>query len=424
MKVRELIEGLGAGRFDPRLREIYGETADLQRERIGALARQFFEEFGDRDQAGVWSAPGRSEIGGNHTDHQLGNVIAAAVSLDTVAVAAPCRGTKVRIRSEGFPPCEADIKKLEPNKKEAGTTQALVRGVCAAFRERGFDVGAFDMCAASDVPPGSGLSTSAAFEVLVGNIVNSLFAGGAVDPVEIAKIGQYAENTFFMKPCGLMDQMASSVGGFVAIDFFDPDAPLLNTIRYSLEENGFALCVVNAGGSHADLTDEYASITEECKAVSRFFGKNHLSRVDEQEFYRRMGELRGKVNDRALVRAIHFFGENKRAKKEYAALRNNDIGLFLELVTESGYSSYMYLQNVYPSNDPNERSVSLALAVSEKYLKGRGAWRVQGGGFAGTIEAFVQLDLKDAYQAAMEGIFGPGSCHYLAVRPYGGVRLI
>ncbi|MEA4912218.1 MAG: galactokinase family protein [Oscillospiraceae bacterium] len=423
MKVRELIDGLEKGSFDERLREIYGEAVPQQRLRLLALAQRFLEDFGDRQDAGVWSAPGRSEIGGNHTDHQLGNVIAAAVSLDTVAVAAPGRGTKVKVHSEGFAPCETDLKRTAPSKAEAGTTAALVHGVCAAFIKRGFDVGGFEMCVTSDVPPGSGLSTSAAFEVLVGNVVNSLFAGGAVDAVDIAKVGQFAENTYFMKPCGLMDQMASSVGGFVAIDFFDPDAPLLHTIHYSLEDNGFALCVVDAGGSHAELTDEYASITDECKAVSRFFGKTHLSRVDEQEFYRRLGELRGKVNDRAIVRAIHFFGENKRAKKEYTALKNNDIGLFLELVTESGYSSYMYLQNVYPSRDPAERSVSLALAVSERYLKGRGAWRVQGGGFAGTIEAFVPLDLRQTYQAAMESIFGAGSCHYLSVRPHGGVRI-
>ncbi len=424
MKVSKLVEELRSGNLDARLHEVYGQAAPARRERIAASAERFIEKFGDREGAGVWSAPGRSEIGGNHTDHQLGNVIAAAVSLDMVAVAAPLKGSKVKILSEGHGYSEVDVKKLAPYKKEAGTTAALARGVCAGFVQRGYDVGGFAMCVDSELPAGSGLSTSAAFEVLTGNVVNDLFAGGGADAVGIAKIGQYAENEFFMKPCGLMDQLASSVGGFVSIDFFDPAAPLINKIDYSLEDNGFALCIVNTGGSHADLTEEYAAIPAECKAVSLFFGKRHLSRVDEREFFQRIGELRDKVSDRAILRAIHYFAENSRAKKEYAALKNNDVSLFLELVTESGFSSSMYLQNVYPSGRPDERGLSLALALSEKCLKGRGAWRVQGGGFAGTIEAFVPLDLKQAYQAAMERVFGAGCCLYLSVRPCGGIRLI
>ncbi len=423
MKASELIEGLKGGNFDSEILRVYPDGVDSARARLILLAKRFIEEIGDKEGVGVFSAPGRTEIGGNHTDHQLGNVVAASVSLDTVAVAAPNGTSRVSVKSEGFKPCELDIKKLSPDKKEANSANALIRGVCAGFAKRGCAVGGFDAVTASDVPAGSGLSTSAAFEVLIGNIINGFFAGGEADSTDIAKIGQAAENDYFMKPCGLMDQLASSTGGCIAIDFFEPDNTVIKRFDFDLKGNGFALCITNTGGSHADLTDEYASITREMKEVSQFFGKRYLSRVDEKEFYSRLGELRARVSDRAILRAMHFFNENKRARKEFLALRENDISLFLELVTESGYSSYMYLQNIFPA-DVSERSVSLGLALSERLLRGRGAWRVHGGGFAGTVQAFVPLDLVDRYTGEMEKAFGKGSCQNLSIRASGGTQII
>ncbi len=423
MKASELIEELKNGNFDKELRRVYPDGVERERERIAALAERFIEEIGDKEGVGVFSAPGRTEIGGNHTDHQLGNVVAASVSLDTIAVAAPNGTKRVTVSSKGFKPCEIDLKKLTPDKKEANSANALIRGVCAGFAKRGYEVGGFDAVTVSDLPAGSGLSTSAAFEVLIGNIVNGFFALGEVDSTEIARIGQSAENDFFLKPCGLMDQLASSTGGCIAIDFFEPDNIVIKRFDFDLKENGFALCITNAGGSHADLTDEYAAITREMKSVSQFFGKRFLSRVDEKEFYSRIGELRDRVSDRAILRAIHFFNENKLARREFNALRENDISLFLELVTESGFSSYMYLQNIFPA-EVTERSVSLGLALSERLLRGRGAWRVHGGGFAGTFQAFVPLDLVDKYVAEMEKVFGSGSCHNLSIRAVGGTQII
>lgn len=423
MKASELIEELKNGNFDKELRRVYPDGVERERERIAALAERFIEEIGDKEGVGVFSAPGRTEIGGNHTDHQLGNVVAASVSLDTIAVAAPNGTKRVTVFSKGFKPCEIDLKKLTPDKKEANSANALIRGVCAGFAKRGYEVGGFDAVTVSDLPAGSGLSTSAAFEVLIGNIVNGFFALGEVDSTEIAQIGQSAENDFFLKPCGLMDQLASSTGGCIAIDFFEPDNIVIKRFDFDLKENGFALCITNAGGSHADLTDEYAAITREMKSVSQFFGKRFLSRVDEKEFYSRIGELRDRVSDRAILRAIHFFNENKLARREFNALRENDISLFLELVTESGFSSYMYLQNIFPA-EVTERSVSLGLALSERLLRGRGAWRVHGGGFAGTFQAFVPLDLVDKYVAEMEKVFGSGSCHNLSIRAVGGTQII
>ncbi len=423
MNASELIEKLKKGGCDERLREVYFEGFSAQKQRLIGLAERFIKEFGDSEEVGVYSAPGRSEIGGNHTDHQLGNVIAASISLDILAVAAPNETKKVKVLSEGFSPCEINLSKLSPDKKEANTTNALIRGVMAAYNNRGYKLGGFNAVTNSEIPAGSGLSTSAAFEVLIGNIANSLFANGEINSTEIAKIGQFAENEYFMKPCGLMDQLASSTGGFVAIDFFEPENPVIKRFNFDLQKNGFSLCITNAGGSHADLTDEYAAITNEIKTVCQFFGVRHLSRVDEKEFYSRVGELREKVSDRAITRSIHFFAENKRAKKEFTALKNNDISLFLELVIESGFSSFMYLQNIFPA-DVNERSLSLGLALSEKLLRGRGAWRVHGGGFAGTFLAFVPLDLTDKYIKEMNKAFGEGSCRSLSVRPFGGIRLI
>ena len=370
-----------------------------------------------------FSAPGRTEIGGNHTDHQRGRVLAAAVDLDTRA-AVRLNGTDtIRILSEGYPMSVVSLSDLSPDPAEVNTTPALIRGVAARFVQLGCEVKGFDVYCRSTVLPGSGLSSSAAFEVLVGTVLNHLFFGGKVTPPEIAMIGQWAENVYFGKPCGLMDQTASSVGNLVTINFGDKDHPLIRPVDFDFSACGHALCIIDSGADHADLTDEYAAVPADMCAVAAHLGKAVLTEVDEAEFYAALPALRDACGDRAVLRAVHFYQENARVPQQVAALEAGDFPRFLELVKESGRSSWMYLQNVIPAGYKAHQDMAVALALCEHYLAGRGAYRVHGGGLAGTVQAFVPFDLLDTFRAGLDGVLGEGACHVLSIRPRGGVEL-
>ena len=370
-----------------------------------------------------FSAPGRTEIGGNHTDHQRGRVLAGAVNLDMQA-AVRVNGTKtIRILSQGFPMSTVDLSVLTPQEDEINSTPALIRGVAARFQELGCAVQGFDAYMESTVLPGSGLSSSAAFEVLMGTIINGLFFDNKVSAPEIAMIGQYAENVFFGKPCGLMDQTASSVGNLVTIDFFDKDHPVIEPVAFDFASCGHALCIIDTRASHADLTDEYAAVPGEIKAVAAYMGKEVLTQIDEADFYAKLPELRKACGDRAVMRCIHFYQENARVPQQVAALKEGDFEKFLTLVKQSGYSSYMYLQNVIPAGYKEHQDVAVALGLCEHYLNGKGAYRVHGGGFAGTVQAFVPNDMLEAFRAGIDGALGEGACHVLSIRPQGGVEM-
>ena len=387
-----------------------------------ALDRGFAAAFGTEPQR-YFSAPGRTEIGGNHTDHQRGRVLAAAVNLDTVAAVRENGTDLIRILSKGYPRCEISVKELTPKADEINSTPALIRGVAARFAQLGCEVKGFDAYCESTVLPGSGLSSSAAYEVLIDTIINHMFFDAKVSQAEVAQIGQYAENVFFGKPCGLMDQTASAVGGLVTIDFADKAHPDIRPVSFDFSTTGHALCIIDSGADHADLTDEYAAVPGEIKAVAAWFGKEVLTQIDETEFYANIPALRKACGDRAVMRAIHFYQENARVPLQVAALRSGDFDTFLSLVKQSGYSSYMYLQNVIPAGYKQHQDVAVALALCEHYLAGRGAYRVHGGGFAGTVQAFVPYDILDAFVAGLDGALGQGACHVLNIRPQGGVEM-
>ena len=371
----------------------------------------------------VFSAPGRTELSGNHTDHQHGRVLAAAVELDTRAAVALNGTSVIRVLSEGYSLlCEVDLNDLAVRPGEKNTTAALIRGVAAGFVQRGCTLAGFDAYVTSTVLPGSGLSSSAAFEVLLGTAIDRLFSCG-VGAVEIAKIAQYAENVYFGKPCGLMDQMASSVGGCVAIDFADPAAPVITPVDFDFSACGHALCIIDSGASHADLTDEYAAVPGELAAVTACFGKTALRDVPEADFYATLQRIRPAVGDRAILRAIHVYDENRRVEAQVTALQRGDFDTFLHYVNLSGFSSQNLLQNVIPTGATAHQEVALALALARHLLGGRGACRVHGGGFAGTIQAFVPNDMLADFHAGMEAMLGAGSCHVLAIRPTGGTEL-
>lgn len=387
-----------------------------------ALDAGFASAFGGVPER-YFSAPGRTEIGGNHTDHQRGRVLAAAVNLDTVAAVRLNDTDQIRILSKGYPMCEVNVKELTPREDEINTTSALIRGVVARFVQFGCDVKGFDAYCESTVLPGSGLSSSAAYEVLIGTIINHLFFFSVISNAGIAQIGQYAENVFFGKPCGLMDQTASAVGNLVTIDFFEKENPKIEPVKFDFSACGHALCIIDTQASHADLTDEYAAIPNEIKAVCACFGKEVLSEIDEKDFFMRIPSLREKCGDRAVLRAIHFYQENARVPKQVEALEQGDFDTFLKLIKESGYSSYMYLQNVIPAGYKEHQDVAVALALCEHYLNGRGAYRVHGGGFAGTVQAFVPFDILDDFVKGMDSVLGEGACHVLSIRPQGGVEM-
>jgi len=420
-----LKEALYTGAYDERLRRVYvtDEAVRAQYDRYAALADEFARLYDGERDIRLFSAPGRTEVGGNHTDHNHGKVLAAGIDLDAVAAAAVNSENIVRVKSAGYSMDVVDLSDLSVQENETGHSPALVRGMCQGFLNYGYKIGGFDAATASRVLSGSGLSSSAAYEVLVGTMLNYLYNDGAVDAVTIAKIAQYSENEYFGKPCGLMDQTACSVGSFVTIDFEDPKVPIIEEVKFVFASCGHALCIVDTKGNHSDLTDEYGFIRSEMESVAQYFGKSVLREVSEAEFYGEIAEVRKKVGDRAVLRAMHFYADNARVEKEVSALRAGDFEAFKQYILESGSSSYMYNQNVFSVKKPTDQPVSLALAVSERVLRGKGAWRVHGGGFAGTIQAFVPLELLDAYKSEMERIFGEGACYVLSIRPVGGTEI-
>ena len=383
---------------------------------------EYFDKNGEREVS-LFSAPGRTEVCGNHTDHNHGRVLAAGISLDAIAVASKNDTGIVSIKSKGYPMDVISCDALDVDENNFGKSSELIRGILSRFKQLGYHIGGFDATTASKVLSGSGLSSSAAFEVLVCTILNHLYNDGKIDPVTIAQISQYAENVYFGKPCGLLDQMACSVGGFVTIDFNDPSKPIIKKVDFDFASCGHSLCIVDTKGDHSDLTDEYAAVRAEMEAVAAFFGKKVLRELDKKTVIENAAEIRAAVNDRAVLRAIHFFNDDERVVKEVEALENGNFELFKKLTIESGLSSYLYNQNVYACCSPLSQPLSLALAVSEEILKGKGAWRVHGGGFAGTIQAFVPDELLDEYKNTMNSIFGADACYVLSIRPMGGAKL-
>ena len=371
----------------------------------------------------TYSAPGRTEICGNHTDHQHGCVLAAAVNLETVADVDLVAENTITVSSEGYPSFSIDLDDLQVRPEEKNTTIALVRGVVSGFAQRGAVLHGFQMKAHSSVLPGSGLSSSAAFEVLVGTIINDLFCDGTFTSIEIAQIAQYAENVYFGKPCGLMDQMASSVGGLVFIDLANHAEPVVEQIDFDFAATNHALCIIDSGADHADLTDEYGAIPGELAQICRWFGKKTLRQVPQKDFLDAIPDLRGSIPDRAILRAIHVYQENERVRKQVQALKDNDFSTFLRLVTESGKSSWTYLQNIYPAGETDLQPVAVALAMCDTLLQGKGAYRVHGGGFAGTVQAFVPFDMLEDFKQNIEAVLGMDSCHVLSIRSEGGIRL-
>lgn len=426
MNVKELINAIGEGRFDNNLKAVYvsDSAVDEQKPRYIELLNAFGELFGYDREVSIMSAPGRTEVCGNHTDHNNGKVLAASINLDAIAVVSKNDENTIRVKSAGHKMNVVDLNDLEPDESRFGDSTALVQGVAARIKELGYTVGGFDACTTSDVMGGSGLSSSAAFEVLLGTILSYGFNEGKISAVDIAKIAQYSENVFFGKPCGLLDQMASSVGSFVTIDFKDTENPVVKKVEFDFAKSGYNLCIVDTHGNHSDLTDDYAAVRGEMESVAEAMGKQVLREIDETDFYKAIPELTQKVNDRAILRAMHFYNENKRVDKAIADLENDNFDGFKEVIIDSGYSSYMLNQNVYSPKEPTEQKLSLALALSKQILDGKGAWRVHGGGFAGTIQAFVPNELLDTYKNTLESIFGEGSCYVLVIRPVGGVQVI
>lgn len=422
---RTLKEELLQGKYQELFQDIYQDKAgaEAQNSRYARAIEKFEELFGEK-QVEIYSAPGRSEVGGNHTDHQHGMVLATSINLDAIAVVSPAESSVMQVVSEGYDMIEVDTKDLEAKYEEEGTTAALIRGVAASLAEKGYKVGGFQAYITSDVLIGAGLSSSAAFEVLLGTILSGLYNDMKIDPVEIAKAGQFAENVYFGKPCGLMDQMASSVGGLIHIDFKDTQAPSVKKVPSDFQAYQYSLCIVDTKASHANLTDDYAKIPEEMKKVAAFFKKNVLREVEEKEFFEQIPGLRSILGDRPVLRALHFFEEEKRVEKQVEALEEGDFQRFLELVKESGNSSFKYLQNIYINRDEQNQSMSIALGVSESILQEHGVSRVHGGGFAGTIQVFVENSFVEEYRKAIDHIFGKGSCHVLKVRQVGGIKAI
>ena len=421
----QLREEIKSGMLDDRFKRVYVTEKEVkeQYDRYCSLADDFDEVFSSDRDVRLFSAPGRTEVGGNHTDHNHGRVLAAGINLDAIALASKNDDNTVRVKSRGYAMDVIDLSDLSVHKDEDGHSPALVRGVCQGFLNNGYNVGGFDAVTASRVLSGSGLSSSAAYEVLVGTMLNYLYNDGKVDPVTIAKIAQYAENEYFGKPCGLMDQMACSVGSFITIDFKDPSEPVIEKVDFDFASCGHSLCIVDTKGSHSNLTDEYAAIRLEMESVAAQFSKKVLREVDEKDFLAKIPELRKAVGDRAVLRAMHFYKDNERVLREVDALKKNDFEQFKKLVIESGDSSYMYNQNVFAVKQPEVQPVSIALALSEQVLDGKGAWRVHGGGFAGTIQAFVPNELLEEYKTTLEAVFGEGSCYVLAIRPVGGAEI-
>lgn len=424
-RTEELKRELKAGHYDRNLFEIYVDAAmlPLQKRRYVDAIERFEALYGVRE-AEIYSAPGRSEVGGNHTDHQHGQVLAAGLNLDLIAVAAPTEDGCIRVVSDTYDIQPIDLLDLEKKEEEEGSSESLIRGVAAKMKADGFRIGGFCAYMTSNVLVGSGMSSSAAFEVAVGTVLSGLYNEMKIDPVYIAQVSQYAENIYFGKPCGLMDQMASSVGSLVNIDFRDTEHPLIRKVDVDFTKFGYSLCIVDTKGNHEDLTPEYAAIPADLKKVCDYFGCRYLREVDEDQFYREIRQVREAAGDRAVLRAIHVFDDNARVSGMVTALESGDFDSFKRLIIESGESSYMYLQNVYPTADVNRQELSVALALSARFLIRKGAWRVHGGGFAGTIQAFVPDALVEEYKRLMDNCFGDGSCHVLKIRKFGGMKVM
>ena len=426
MNFQKFKEQLSEGAFDEVLKTLYGsyeQTISRQKQRYSEAVDRFRECYPDCEEISVFSAPGRTEIGGNHTDHQHGCVLAAAVNLDIIAVVSFNNMGVIRLQSEGHSPNNVNLSDLSVQDNEKGNSSALIRGIVSKFCEMGIEVGGFYAYTTSDVLSGSGLSSSAAFEVLIGTIIDRHYNNGKAGAVEIAKIGQYAENEYFGKKSGLMDQMVSSVGGLVSIDFHNTKNPEIKSFPFDFESAGYCLCVTDTKGSHADLTDDYVAIRTEMEEVAAQFGKVFLRDVNEDDFYAAIPQLREKCSDRAVLRAAHFFAENKRAVQEANALSDGNMDYFLELVKQSGESSANLLQNLYSCSQPTEQAITIGIMLSKRILGEKGAVRVHGGGFAGTIQAFLPTDKVDEYVSEMNRIFGDGSCYVLKIRPVGGIEI-
>ena len=426
MNTAQMKKYIAEGGIDERITYVYGASAlDAQKARYSKAIDEFASIYGADREITLYSVAGRSELSGNHTDHNFGCVVAASIDLDIIAVASKREDSVIAIKSEGFPEDVVNFSKYNaPVESKFGTSESIIAGMVQGFLKDGYAVGGFDAYTTSNVLKGSGLSSSAAFEDMVGNILSHMYNNGGVDNVEIAKLAQYSENVFFGKPCGLMDQVACAVGGIVAIDFKDPKAPVINKVDFDVSAAGYNLCIVNTGGNHADLTDDYASVPAEMKSVAAYFGKSVLREVDENEFYANIAALRESVGDRAVLRALHFFGENKRVALQRAALEKGDLDAYFEQVIASGKSSFCYLQNVYTTKNLKEQGLSLALCLAEGYLSGKkAAYRVHGGGFAGTIQAYVPMSDVEGFKALMDGVFGEGKCIVLRIRPEGAVKI-
>ncbi len=427
--IAEIRQAVLAGAYDRTLSRLYSRPAEAlatYRQRILRLTEGYQKVFGkaETDSAQVFSAPGRTELGGNHTDHQRGKVLTGSVDLDALACAAPNGTEEIHIFSEGYGMISVNTEELTPVPSEENTTKAIIRGVAAGISELGFPVGGFDAYVISDVPGGSGLSSSACFEVLLGQTVSGLFCGNKLHPAAIARVGQYAENVFFGKPSGLLDQMGCALGGIVSIDFRNREQPEYRAVNVDFADAGYALCIIDTGADHAGLTGDYAAIPEEMGQVAGYFGKEVLCEVDEEAFYQSVPDLRKSLGDRAVMRAIHYFTDCRRVEDQVEALERGDFDRFLRLVSSSGHSSYMYLQNVATYRDPRDQPVALALAMAGYYLHNRGARRVHGGGFAGTIQAFVPLDMVEDFKAGMDHCLGEGACRVTYIRPVGCCTLI
>lgn len=422
---KNIIQQLHNGHYDKRLLDIYidAEKISYQRARYKKAIQSYENCFGESDVE-IYSAPGRSEIGGNHTDHQHGEVLAASINKDAIAIVTPLAEPIVKVISDGYDMLSLNLNDLSAREEEKESTLALLKGVLAGIKQHGFEIGGFQAYITSDVLIGAGLSSSAAYETLIGTVLSGIYNNMEISPIKIAVIGQYAENVYFGKPCGLMDQMASSVGNLVHIDFADPDTPKVENVDFDFNHYGYSLCITDTKGSHADLTADYAAIPEEMKKVAEFFGKKVLREINREQFLDRVTQVREVAGDRAVLRTLHYLCENERVKKEVAALNQGNIKTFFELVKESGDSSFKYLQNVYSNHDVQHQNVSVALALSEQFLGENGVCRIHGGGFAGTIQAFVKNEAVAHYQGAMDAVFGEGACSVLKIRKYGGMRVL
>ena len=423
MKASAFSSFVTAGGFDATLIHLYGsDKLTHEKNRYAEAANEFVSLYGDLD-INVFSVPGRTEVSGNHTDHNCGCVLAASLDLDIIAIAAKTEEMVIRVKSKGFPEDCVDITNLDPDAYGNYGSAAIIAGICDGFAKRGLKYGGFTAYTTSDVLKGSGISSSAAFEVQICNVINHFYNDGIVDSPELAKISQYAENVFFGKPCGLMDQTACAVGGFVAIDFADPTAPIIEKLAFDIGAAGYCLCIVNTGGNHADLNDDYASVPAEMKSVAAVFGKKVLRGITYDEVLAKIPELRETVGDRAIMRALHFIEENDRVAAQKQDLIDGNFDSFLQGVIASGDSSFKQLQNVFTVKNVSEQGLSLALALCKHVLAGKGAWRVHGGGFAGTVQAFVPVALRDEFKAIMDGAFGENACSVLNIRPEGAIKL-